>query len=92
MYHIVLAANAEWGASIPNASGRTVTIESARGMVCWNLEGLGRQGCNGPGGNESGAGGLIQRNRGGRTWFSADDRTKAFRDNEGYFEFDARVR
>ena len=40
----------------------------------------------------AGAGALIQRTHNGRTEFSVDDRTGNFKDNEGYFEFDARLR
>lgn len=91
MWHVVLPANAEWGASVPNSPGRPVSIENARGLVCWNVQALGAGGCNGPDGNASGAGRLISRTSDGRTWFSVDDRTGNFRKNEGYFEFDARV-
>jgi hypothetical protein len=91
-FHIVLPANVEWGAAIPNPGKRTVSIENERGIVCWDLPGLGAEGCNGPGGNRSGAGKLVMRFKDGRTWFSVDDRTRKFRDNEGFFEFDARVR
>jgi hypothetical protein len=87
-WHVVLPANLEWGAGIPNASGRPVAIQNARGLVCWNLQALGAGGCNGPAGNASGAGRLISRTSDGRTLFSVDDRTGNFRDNEGYFEFD----
>lgn len=38
------------------------------------------------------AGALIIRTRDGRAWFSVNDRTgTAFRDNEGFFEFDVQV-
>jgi hypothetical protein len=91
-YHVVLPANLPWGASIPNSMGRPVVVSNARGMACWNLAALGPQGCNGPGGNAAGAGALIQRINNGRTEFSVDDQTGNFRDNEGYFEFDARIK
>jgi Legume lectin domain len=90
-YHVVLPANVEWGAAVPNPAKRKVTIENERGMVCWDLQGLGSQGCNGPAGNWSGAGKLVMRFKSGRTWFSVDDRTGKFGENEGYFEFDVRV-
>jgi hypothetical protein len=91
-YHIVLPANLEWGASIPNPSSRTVSIQNARGIACWDWQGLGPEGCNGPAGNQSGAGALIfDRTKDRRTWFSIDDRTGNFRDNEGFFEFDVRL-
>ena len=91
-YRVVLPANLPWGASIPNPSQRPVVVSNARGLVCWDLASLGRQGCNSPGGNAAGAGALIQQTNNGRTEFSVDDRTGNFRDNEGYFEFDARIR
>jgi hypothetical protein len=91
-YHVVLPANLAWGASIPNPSQRAVVVSNARGLVCWDLASLGPHGCNGPGGNAAGAGALIQRTKNGRTEFSVDDRTGNFRDNEGYFEFDAQIR
>jgi len=90
-YHIVLPANLEWGASIPNPSSRPVAIQNTRGIACWNVQMLGRQGCNGPAGNQSGAGALITRTKDGLTWFSIDDRTGNFLDNEGFFEFDVRI-
>lgn len=91
-YHVVLPANLQWGASIPNPAGRTIAIENAHGIACWSVQALGPKGCNGPQGNPAGAGGLISRNNDGRTWFSIDDRTGAFADNEGFFEFDVRLR
>jgi len=91
-YHVVLPANLPWGASIPNPSGLPVAVDNAQGTVCWDLGALGPQGCNGPAGNLAGTGALVQRTRNGRTEFSVDDRTGNFKDNEGYFEFDARLR
>jgi hypothetical protein len=91
-YHIVLPANVEWGAAIPNPEGRPILIQNARGTVCWDWEALGSRGCNGPVGNAEGKGALISRNRDGRTWFSVDDPTGKFDDNEGYFEFDVTLR
>ncbi len=99
-YHIVLPANLEWGASIPDPHGARVTVENVRGTVCWDLKTRGSEGCNGPEGNpaiesregflnaEKVAGSLIVKSRGGRIFFSVNDRAGAFRDNEGYFEFD----
>ena len=91
-YHVVLPANLPWGASIPNPSQQPVVVTNAQGLVCWDLAAQGPQGCNGPGGNAAGSGALTQRTNNGRTEFSVDDRTGNFRDNEGYFEFDARIR
>jgi hypothetical protein len=87
-YHVVLPANAPWGARVPNPGGRPLKVANARGVACWNFKLLGPQGCNGPAGNPEGAGALIQRTRDGVTEFSVDDRSGDFRDNEGYFEFD----
>jgi hypothetical protein len=95
-YHVVLPANLEWGASIPNPKGRDVTVEEAHGFVCWDLKERGSDGCGGPEGSAKGAGGLVKdkpagalvmQSRGGRTYFSINDHS--FADNEGYFEFDA---
>jgi hypothetical protein len=57
----------------------------------WDRQALGPEGCNGPAGNQSGAGALITRTKDGRTWFSIADRTGNLRDNEGFFEFDVRL-
>jgi len=39
------------------------------------------------------AGALISEQRGGRTYFSVNDRSGAgFNENEGYFEFDVEVK
>jgi hypothetical protein len=90
-FHVILPAHLPWGASIPNPSGRQVAVSNAQGLVCWNIAELGRNGCNGPEGNPAGAGRIIQRTVKGRTEFSIDDRTNNFRDNEGYFEFEASI-
>ena len=80
-----------------NPSGRDVVIGDARGTVCWDLQGRGAEGCNGPHGSptvagrldkEKPAGALITKSRGGRTYFSVNGECK---DNEGYFEFDVTV-
>ena len=85
-YHVVLPAHLEWGASVPNPAGRKAVITNAVGAVCWDVKSRGAEGCGGP------AKALVTRNRGGRTWFSVNDRNGAFGDNEGYFEFDVEVR
>ncbi|HEY3836491.1 MAG TPA: L-type lectin-domain containing protein [Bryobacteraceae bacterium] len=98
-YHVVLPANVEWGASVPNRSGREVVVNEARGTVCWDLAARGPEGCSGPDGSSSLNGGvakekpsgsLVMKTRGGRTYFSVNDRN--FTDNEGYFEFEVEVR
>jgi hypothetical protein len=98
-YHIVLPANLEWGASIPNPSGREVDIDDARGTVCWDVAVLGPEGCSGPDGSprlsgplakDKPAGALVVQTHGGRTYFSVNDHN--FADNEGYFEFEAELK
>jgi hypothetical protein len=99
-YHIVLPANGEWAASIPNPNKKPVEIRNAQGTVCWDLQGRGAEGCNGPQGNgqdagpgflvpEGKAGALVVMWKNGRTYFSVNDRKGAFSENEGYFEFEA---
>jgi hypothetical protein len=104
LYHIVLPANLEWGAVIPNPGEHQVNLENLRGTVCWDLQARGSEGCNGPNGNpaihsregfldpEKAAGSLVVKTTKGRTWFSVNDRKGAFRDNEGYFEFEAEIK
>jgi hypothetical protein len=86
-YHIVLPANLEWGASIPNSSGRAVAVTNAHGIVCWDVKAQGSQGCSGPSGNgtfagagflkdDAPAGALIVRTREELTWFSVNGRQR----------------
>jgi Legume lectin domain len=98
-YHVVLPANVEWGASIPNPSGREVVVDNPRGTVCWDLQARGSEGCSGPDGSpevagplskDKPAGALIVKTQGGRTYFSVNDRN--FTDNEGYFEFEVELK
>ncbi len=102
-YHIVLPANLEWGASIPNPQSQTAVISSARSTVCWDLKTRGADGCNGPAGSaiirepnslvpDQPAGALVMRTNDGRTYFSVNDRSGSFGDNEGFFEFDVELR
>ena len=94
-YRIVLPANKEWAASIPNESLLPLRIENATGLVCWDPS-LGNAACNGPAGSKaikgslllpgSPAASLVLENRNGRTYFSINDR--AAHDNEGFFEFE----
>jgi hypothetical protein len=100
-YHVVLPAHLEWGASVPNRSGRPVSISNARGTVCWDLKMRGDEGCSGPEGAgiankefvrpDRQAGALVMKTGHGRTWFSVNDRSRGFGDNQGYFEFEVRV-
>lgn len=99
-YHIVLPANAEWGASIANLPLGQAVIHNARGVVCWDVRARGSEGCSGPSGNGAPAGtgflaedappgALIISTHGDRVWFSVNGRQgDSFRDNEGFFEFD----
>jgi hypothetical protein len=99
-YHLVLPANLEWGARIPNPGGRAVVVTNARGIACWDLKARGAEGCSGPSGKalpagagflapEAAAGALIMKNRDGHTWFSVNGHGGAgFKDNEGFYEFD----
>jgi hypothetical protein len=98
-FHVILPAHLEWGASVPNASGRAVEIGNARGNVCWDLQGLGPMGCNGPEGDglragagfvapNDQAGALIQRTVNGQTSFSVNGRMRnVFRNQSGAAEF-----
>jgi hypothetical protein len=102
-YHVVLPANLEWGASIPNPEGRGVEVANARGIACWDLRARGASGCGGPLGRaqpagagflapEAGAGALIVRTREGKTWFSLNGRGAGFESNEGFYEFDLEIK
>ncbi len=103
-YHIILPANLEWGASVPNTSGHTVAITASHGIACWNLQARGSNGCGGPAGKGGAAGAgflapdapqgaLVMSMRQGRTWFSVNDRSGVgFKDNEGFYEFDAELK
>jgi Legume lectin domain len=102
-YHVVLPANLEWGASVPNPSGRTALVTNSHGIVCWDLQ-AGEAGCSSPSGisTDAGrgfvepsapAGALILRTREGRTWFSVNHRANtSVNDNEGFFEFDVELK
>ena len=85
-WHVVLPAHLAWSASIPTPAGRQAVVSNARGMVCWDLERLGAEGCGGP------AAALETRERNGRTWFSVKDQSGRFADNEGHLEFDVEVK
>lgn len=98
-YHVILPGNLEWGASIPNSQGRTITITNAHGIVCWNRHAQVPDGCSGPAGNgraagagflvtDAPAGALIMNTREGQTWFSVNGRIGTFKTNEGFYEFD----
>jgi len=98
------AANLQWGASIPNPSGRPVEVSNAKGIVCWDLKAPGYRGGGGPLGNggaagagflaeDDPAGALIMRTQNGHTRFSVNGRGGAsFKDNEGFYEFDLKMK
>lgn len=102
-YHVVLPANREWGASIPTDPARTVEVTNAHGIVCWDVQARGSDGCSGPSGHpapagagfldvQAKAGALIVQQHGGRTWFSVNGRRGAFHDNQGFYEFDLAIK
>jgi len=103
-YRVVLPAQREWGVSVPNPAGLGLAINGASGMVCLDSEARRTSMCNGPQGNgrragagflspNEAAGALISTTRGGRTYFSVNDRSgAAFQDHEGYFEFNVTIR
>ncbi len=103
-YHLILPANLEWGASVPNLRGEKIAIGNARGIACWNLQARRGDGCSGPSGKaapagagflaaDAAAGALVTKNHEGRTWFSVNGHTGAgFKDNEGFYEFDLEIR
>lgn len=93
MYHVILPANLEWGATVPIENA---VISNARGSIC-----LDATHCNGPGGAGEAAGegfsdpsrpagSLIKRTQNGKTDFSVNSRD--FGPNQGYFEFDCHSR
>lgn len=102
-YHVYLPAHIEWGASIPNPDKAEVRVFNVTGTVCWSPRLRESGGCNGPAGNgripgesdtsgfvnaRAAVGSLVVRTLNGTVWFSVNDRSGAFGDNEGYFEFD----
>lgn len=101
-FHVILPAHLEWGASIVNPSAAPVSLANARGYACWELT-AGEEQCGSPtpidispADNtlvvpEKKIGVLVIQNDRGRTWFSVNDRKKAFADNQGFFEFDVRL-
>jgi hypothetical protein len=103
-YHVILPSNLEWGASIPNPPGRTVTVTNAHGIVCWDAKSQASERCSGPSGSgtpagagflapDAPAGALIMRTREGHTWFSVNGRSGiGFKNNEGFYEFDLAIK
>jgi hypothetical protein len=102
-YHVILPANLEWGASVPNPDGRRVEVRDAHGIACWDLKARGASGCGGPVGGAGSAGAgflapgekagsLVMRTREGRTWLSLNGRSGRFEQNEGFYEFDLEMK
>jgi hypothetical protein len=97
-FHVILPASSEWSISVPDAKG-TATIQAAEGTVCLSPgECAGPQGLGGVAGpgflaEDKPIAALIARIIDGRTYFSVNHRKGVpFRDHEGYFEFDVRIR
>jgi hypothetical protein len=79
-------------------------VVNAHGIVCWNIEARGSDGCSGPGGSgtpggagflaaDAPAGALIMRTREGHTWFSVNGLSGlGFKNNEGFYEFDLEIK
>jgi hypothetical protein len=103
-YHVILPGNLEWGVSIPKPQRGTITVTDAHGIVCWDLEARGSDGCSGPSGNaapagsnfiaaDAPAGALIMRTREGHTWLSVNGRAgSAFKSNQGFYEFNLEIK
>ena len=76
----------------------------ARGIVCWDSNAPGSDGCSGPSGKGSPVsegfidagpppGALIMRPDRGRVWFSVNGRSgQAFKNNQGFYEFDVEIK
>jgi hypothetical protein len=98
-YHVILPGNLPWGASVPNPQGATVVVANAHGIVCWD-----HAACSGPSGSgapistgflsaDAPPGSLLIQARDGHVWFSVNGRGGgAFRDNQGFYEFDLEIR
>ena len=103
VFHVVLPANLEWGASVPNPRGRPFAVTNAHGVTCWDPNSRTSEGCSGPTGNSGAAGpgflvateppgALLAATHDGRTWFSINGRPGAFGNNEGFYEFDVAIK
>ena len=99
-YHIILPGNLQWGASIPNSSGRKVIIKDSHGIVCAHSKMNAPDACSVSDGNgtsagpgflvpDSPAGALVMKTDRGQTWFAVNSHLgNDFRANEGFYEFD----
>lgn len=101
-YHVVLAAQEEWGASVPTTEGGKIAVHNVTGTICLaeqtgsEDECVGSQGTPGPAGHaflapDQPVGALIWTYRDGRTYFSVNGRSAEFAKHQGYFEFDVTV-
>lgn len=102
-FHIVLPANLEWGAKVPNQPGRRFVVANAHGIACWDVETQSPDECSGPDGKgtpagagfldpQAPAGALVTKIRDGHTWFSVNGRNNVgFKNNEGFYEFDLEI-
>jgi hypothetical protein len=99
-YAVLLPAQMEWGASVPTPAGRKAVVREIKGTVCLKDAAESCVGPEGKGPAGAGflvpgapAGSLVIKTNGGRTYFSVNDRSgAAFRNHEGYFEFDVTFR
>lgn len=101
LFHVLLPAQLEWGASIPNPAAASPVMSAVKGTVCLDRT---PESCSGPAskGDPGGAafvmpsdpaGALVVKTSGGRTWFSVNDRSgSAFERHDGFFEFDVSLR
>jgi hypothetical protein len=101
LYHVLLPAQLEWGASIPNPAAAPALVRAAAGTVCLDRT---PENCGGPAGKGALAGdgflvpaelpgSLVIKTVNGRTWFSVNGRSgEAFQNHQGFFEFDVLVR
>ena len=98
-YHVVLPGNLEWGANIPYPPGGTFVVTNAHGIVCWDPNPRGSDGCSGPSGHgapvaagfiaaDAPPGALITTTHDGHLWFSVNGRSVDFKTNQGFYEFD----
>ena len=100
LFHVLLPAQLEWGASVPLPAGAAAVIRAASGTVCLDPT---PGSCSGPKGSgvPGGAGfpapseppgALIVKISEGYAWFSVNDRSgHAFQSHDGFFEFDVLI-
>ncbi len=103
-YHVILPGNLEWGVRIPSPPGGRVKVTNAHGIVCWDVEARGSDGCSEPTGKgppagarflatDEPSGALIMNTHHGYVWFSVNGRSGvSFNQNEGFYEFDLEIK